>query len=213
MSEVIALFGGTFDPVHIGHLHAVSDAAKQVGLTKVRLLPCHIPPHKSGPKVSAEHRLAMLELVCRDWPLFSVDKRELERDTPSYTVETLRQFRQASPKAALIFIIGMDSLKSLDSWYHWPELLKLCHLLVCQRGDCPAEFNPTIQALLAQHQTDNPERLKDTPYGHILLAETREVSQSSTALRQTLAQGREPDLLPPAVLAYIQQHKLYQAPC
>lgn len=212
MTEVIALFGGTFDPVHMGHLYAVSDAAKHVALNNVRLLPCHIPPHKSGPKVSAAHRLAMLELVCQDWPLFSVDTRELNRNQPSYTVETLRQYRQESPAAALIFIIGMDSLKSLDTWYHWQELLKLCHILVCQRGNCPAEFNPTIQTLLREHQTDNPARLKATTHGHILLAQTRAVRQSSTELRQTLAKGQQPNLLPPAVLTYIQQHKLYQVP-
>lgn len=210
MTAPLTLFGGTFDPVHLGHLQVATEAARQADLDKVYLLPCHIPPHKAGPHASPAHRLAMLQRVCQEWPLFEVDDRELRQHRPSYTVETLRQCRAQDSHRPIIFILGMDSLKNLNTWFQWQELMSLCHLLVCRRGNCEEDFNLDIKALLARHQTQDPEHLKRQPCGHILLADTSIISQSSSQVRRALIQGNTPALLPACVLAYIQQHQLYQ---
>lgn len=134
MASLQALFGGTFDPIHYGHLQTVEALARQVGLRQVTLLPNNVPPHRPQPEASAAQRVAMVELAIADRPLFNLDTRELARQTPSWTVETLEQLRAERGAAQpLAFIIGQDSLLSLHKWHRWESLLDLCHLLVCQR--------------------------------------------------------------------------------
>ncbi|ALS97933.1 nicotinate-nucleotide adenylyltransferase [Lacimicrobium alkaliphilum] len=210
--DMLAILGGTFDPVHIGHLQPVSEASKELGLEQVRLLPCHIPPHKQMPHSSPEHRLAMLELACKQWPLFVVDSRELKWNKPSYSVDTLRDFRtEFGNHLPLVFFIGMDSLCNLDSWHEWQSLFEYCHLVVCQRGDILPDFNVNIARLVSERQTDDPGALKHKACGLIYLAKTSLVPVSSTAIRTALNQGDiNPAWLPAGVLDYIQQHQLYQ---
>lgn len=209
MQTPLGIFGGTFDPVHLGHLLPVTDAAREIGLHRVKLLPCHIPAHKATPTVSAAQRLAMVRLVCAKWPLFELDDRELRRDSPSYSVDTLNEYRREEGNRPLVFFIGLDSLKNLNSWHRWQEILTLCHLVVCRRGDCLASFNPDVSRLLEQHRTRDARHLKEKPAGLIYLADTRELAISSTELRESLARGEATDLLPEEVLAYIQLHGLY----
>jgi nicotinate-nucleotide adenylyltransferase len=210
--DMLAIFGGTFDPVHIGHLQPVSEASKELGLQQVRLLPCHIPPHKQTPHSSPKHRLAMLELACQQWPLFVVDDRELRWNQTSYSVDTLRDFRaEFGNHRPLVFFIGMDSLCNLDCWHEWQSLFDYCHLVVCRRGDILPDFNVNIASLVSQRQTDDPEALKRQACGLIYLAKTSLITVSSTAVRAALSQGNiNPAWLPAGVLDYIQQHQLYQ---
>ncbi|MBI3310128.1 MAG: nicotinate-nucleotide adenylyltransferase [Serratia liquefaciens] len=129
-----ALFGGTFDPIHYGHLRPVEALAAEVGLNRVTLLPNHVPPHRPQPEANAQQRLKMVELAIAGNPLFAVDDRELHRTTPSYTIETLEAIRKERGAALpLAFIIGQDSLLTLHKWHRWQSLLDTCHLLVLAR--------------------------------------------------------------------------------
>nr|WP_278979482.1 nicotinate-nucleotide adenylyltransferase [Providencia alcalifaciens] len=208
-----ALFGGTFDPIHYGHLRPVEALAKQVGLQKVILLPNHVPPHRPQPEASPAQRLEMVKLAIQDNPLFSVDTRELRRDTPSFTLETLSELRQElGEQQPLAFIIGQDSLLSINTWHGWTQLLDKCHLLVCARPGYATHFDdPDMQQWLQQHQVTEPQILSETPSGSIFIGDTPLVNISATEIREQLGLGQAcDDLLPHAVYHYIQQQNLYQ---
>lgn len=208
-----ALFGGTFDPIHYGHLRPVEALAKQVGLKKVILLPNHVPPHRPQPEATPAQRLEMVRLAIQNNPLFTIDTRELERDTPSYTIDTLTALRkEMGPKQPLAFIIGQDSLLSINSWHGWERLLDNCHLLVCSRPGYATRFSdPLMQAWLEQHRSEDPNQLSKTPNGNIFLADTPLINISATEIRQKLSDGNLcTDLIPDAVIEYIKQQHLYQ---
>lgn len=213
MSELSALFGGTFDPVHYGHLHPAEALAQQVGLKKVTLMPNNVPPHRPQPEASAAQRVAMLQCAIADRPLFDIDTRELQRQTPSWTVTTLEALREErGPRQPLGFIIGQDSLLSLHKWHRWQELLSLCHLLVCKRPGYATEMgSPEMQQWLEQHQTQDSAALHNAPAGHIWLAETPLYAISATEIRQRRHQGQScSTLLPAAVIDYIDRTGLYR---
>ncbi|EFB74236.1 nicotinate-nucleotide adenylyltransferase [Providencia rustigianii] len=208
-----ALFGGTFDPIHYGHLRPVEALAKQVGLQRVILLPNHVPPHRPQPQASPMQRLEMVQLAVQNNPLFTIDTRELQKSTPSYTLETLSELREElGSTQPLAFIIGQDSLLSINTWYGWEQLLDKCHLLVCARPGYSTHFaDPQMQQWLNQHQTDNPRQLSLQAKGLIFIADTPLVNISATEIRQKLSSGDScNDLIPNAVLEYIQAHHLYQ---
>ncbi|EMI5492511.1 nicotinate-nucleotide adenylyltransferase [Providencia stuartii] len=209
-----ALFGGTFDPIHYGHLRPVEALAKQVGLEKVILLPNHVPPHRPQPEASPTQRLEMVRLAIQDNPLFTIDTRELERNSPSYTIETLTTLRkEMGSEQPLAFIIGQDSLLSINTWHGWEQLLNNCHLLVCSRPGYATNFSdPQMQAWLAEHKTDDPNQLSHTPSGYIFLGDTPLVDISATEIRKNLNSGQlNSNLIPPAVMSYIQQQQLYHS--
>ncbi|NRN28891.1 nicotinate-nucleotide adenylyltransferase [Photorhabdus heterorhabditis] len=208
-----ALFGGTFDPIHYGHLHPIETLAHQIGLKRVILLPNHVPPHRPQPEATAQQRLTMVRLATQDHPLFTIDTRELERTTPSYTIDTLESFRQElGERQSLAFIIGLDSLLSLHTWHRWPELLNICHLLVCARPGYQTQLSiAEMQQWLTQHQIYDPALLNSKPNGYIYLADTPLLRISATDIRQRLQQGLNcDDLLPPLVQKYIDSQELYR---
>ncbi|MEQ4530829.1 MAG: nicotinate-nucleotide adenylyltransferase [Mixta sp.] len=213
MASLHALYGGTFDPIHYGHLKTVEALAHEVGLQQVTLLPNNVPPHRPQPEASTAQRVAMVKLAIADRPLFTLDTRELERETPSYTVETLEQLRaERGVEQPLAFIIGQDSLLSLHKWHRWQQLTALCHLLVCQRpGYDRAMPTPELQRWLDRHQTHNVSALHQQPGGLIWLADTPLVPVSATEIRTRRHQGLAcDDLLPAAVIDYINQQGLYR---
>ncbi|MGG4607702.1 nicotinate-nucleotide adenylyltransferase [Providencia sp. Me31A] len=213
VSGLQALFGGTFDPIHYGHLRPVEALAKQVGLEKVILLPNHVPPHRPQPEASPLQRLEMVKLAIQDTPLFTIDTRELEKNSPSYTIETLVQLRQEmGATQPLAFIIGQDSLLSINTWHGWERILDNCHLLVCARPGYATQFSdPIMHAWLSQHQTLDPVRLNQTANGYIFIGNTPLVNISATQIRKKLNTGDScSELIPDAVLQYIHQQHLYQ---
>ncbi|MGL4984493.1 MAG: nicotinate-nucleotide adenylyltransferase, partial [Plesiomonas sp.] len=128
---LIGLYGGTFDPIHRGHIEPVSALATEIGLTQVRLLPNNLPPHRPQPHANAQQRADMVALVCQQYPLFVPDLRELAHSNPSYTINTLEDIRQEiGTEQPLAFIIGQDSLLSLPTWHRWQALLGVAHLIV-----------------------------------------------------------------------------------
>ncbi len=212
-SRLIALYGGTFDPIHYGHLKPVEAMAKAAALSRVIILPNNVPPHRPQPAASSEQRKNMVALAVKGNPLFQIDCRELNRTTPSWTVETLESFRRDyGNEQPLAFIIGQDSLLTLHRWHRHEALLSLCHLLVCRRpGYALKMANRQRQQWLEAHTTQNPSCLHTLPAGKIFLADTPEYAISATAIRERIARGDTcTDALPAAVRAYITQEKLYR---
>ncbi|WP_264385657.1 nicotinate-nucleotide adenylyltransferase [Siccibacter colletis] len=207
-----ALFGGTFDPIHCGHLRVVEALAQQVKLARITIMPNNVPPHRPQPMASSIQRKEMVALAIADNPLFALDERELQRTTPSYTADTLAQWREEQGYTRpLAFIIGQDSLLTLPTWYHAGRLLSLCHILVCRRPGYPVQMkSEEEQRWLEAHLTNDPALLHQEPAGRIWLADTPLVDISATAIRQRLQRGQScRELLPEAVENYIRAHRLY----
>ncbi len=213
MTDLYAVYGGTFDPVHYGHLRPVEALARIVGLEQVTIMPNNVPPHRPQPEASSEQRRDMVELAIRNRPLFRLDERELQRATPSWTVETLETLRrELGPQRPLAFIIGQDSLLGLPGWHRYEALMDLCHLLVCRRpGYAPDMPNAGHQAWLNRHLTHSVGELHQLPAGRIFMADTPLWDISATEIRQRLAARRGCEaLIPEAVLDYINQTGLYR---
>lgn len=208
-----AIYGGTFDPIHYGHLNVAEALAEHLRLTQIVLMPNNVPPHRPQPQASSAQRKSMIALAIANNPLFRLDCRELRRATPSWTVETLEEIRaEIGMTQPLGFIIGQDSLHSISHWHQWEKLLSLCHLLVCRRPGYPLEMaTPMLQKWLNDHQTQRVDSLHSCPAGYIYLAPTPLYDISATEVRRRLTQGLScQDQLPPAVWQYIQRHHLYR---
>lgn len=208
-----ALFGGTFDPIHYGHLTPVEALAQQVGLQHIILLPNNVPPHRPQPEANAQQRLKMVELAVADNPLFSIDARELLRDSPSFTIDTLENLRkERGAELPLAFIIGQDSLLSLHKWHRWQSILDVCHLLVCARpGYSQTLETPELQQWLDERRVLDPQALNLQPQGLIYLADTPLLDISATDIRHRRHNSEScDDLLPRAVQRYIELQGLYR---
>lgn len=207
-----AFFGGTFDPIHYGHLRPVEALAQEVGLQRITLLPNHVPPHRPQPEANAQQRLHMVELAIENNPLLFVDERELHRTTPSYTIDTLEELRtERGTERPMAFIIGQDSLLTLHYWHRWQSLLDYCHILVCGRSGYADKLDtPELERWLEQHRTTDVNALKQRPNGLIYLAHTPLLDISATDIRQRKRNGINcDDLLPENVQRYIEQQGLY----
>lgn len=212
---LIAFYGGTFDPIHYGHLRPVIALARLVNLQQVILLPNNVPPHRPQPVASAQQRLAMARLALAELadPLFTLDERELKRPTPSYTIETFEALRREyGPDAPLAFIIGQDSLLTLPQWHRGLELPTLCHLLVCARpGYDHGLADKRDTRWLTRRLTRDPQALHRQPAGLIYCAATPELAISASDIRARYREGRPCDgLLPPSVQGYIDAQGLYR---
>ena len=205
----IGLLGGTFDPVHVGHLALARSAIEALRLDRVILLPSGRPWQKPELRTPGEHRLAMVRLAIAGDARLSVDDLELRREGRTYTIDTLIALRHAlGTHCALVLLLGSDQLHNLASWHRWHELLDYAHLAVTQRERVPLSGLPAeVEALLATHGRD---ALPDAPAGSIVLFRMPPVPVSATALRAQLAASARPDgLVPLAVLDYIDRHRLY----
>lgn len=210
LTAPIGLLGGTFDPIHFGHLRPALAARQALRLGELRLLPNRVPPHRASPLCTPEQRLAMVRLAAAEFDLV-VDERELHRDRPSWTIDTLEELRRELPDTPLCFLMGMDSLLSLPSWHRWDELLNLAHLVVSLRpGWDLKEADPRVRDLLARHVTTEVAAIHGQRAGQIWLAHNAPLALSSTGIRALLAVGKSPgDLLPRSVADYIRQQGLY----
>lgn len=209
-----ALFGGTFDPIHYGHLRPVATLAAQLGLQKITLLPNNVPPHRPQPEASPAQRAEMISLAIANQPLFDIDRRELQRETPSWTIDTLIDIRrERGDRQPLGFIIGQDSLLTLHKWHRWQELLDYCHLLVLKRPGYAEEMStPEQQSWLESHRTEDISYLHQQPGGSVFLADSALLPISATEIRERRHAGLSCDkLLPPEVIAWMDQQGLYSA--
>jgi len=205
---MIGVFGGTFDPVHFGHLRAALEVKESLGLSQVRLIPSAQPPHRDQPGVSADSRLHMLELAVAGQPDFAVDNRELLRAGRSYMIDTLQSLRQDFPEQSLLLIIGMDAFAKLESWYRWQQLFDFAHVIVMTR---PNYQPPSLTAFLAARHQQQLATLTIKKSGCLFFLPITALDISATAIRTIFAQQRNPKyLLPDAVIDYINQHNLYR---
>jgi nicotinate-nucleotide adenylyltransferase len=213
-------YGGTFDPVHLGHL-AIARAARDQLQVAVRLLPAADPPHRAPPGADAEQRAQMLALAIGDEPGLLLDRRELERaarqpGVPSYTVDTLRELRaELGPHQPIAWLVGADSLLGLTGWHQWEALFGLAHFIVADRPGSPLEQDlpPALAAALEGRWARHERELLGSPAGCVLRLQAPLREESASAVRQRIAAGGDWQALLPAVVAdYIAQRGLYGAP-
>lgn len=211
MARRIGILGGTFNPVHVAHLRGALEVAEQLALDELRLIPSARPPHRAAPQVTAEQRLAMVRLAVENEPRLAVDDRELRRNKPSFTIDTLESLRgELTADDQLFLLLGWDAFCGLPTWQRWQELLQHCHILVLQRPDADSEAPEALRDLLAARSVSDPQGLVG-PSGQIAFVWQTPLAVSATQIRHLLAEGRSVRfLVPDAVLAYIQTHGLYR---
>lgn len=205
-----AIFGGTFDPIHNGHLQTATALVKELGIATLALMPSAVPPHRSQPDASPEQRLDMVKLASQPHTAFTVEDWELRQDRPSFTTNTLSEFKAQFPDDTLFFVMGMDSLMSLHRWHQWRQLIEYAHLVVMPRAGVP--FNPQndeLKTFISTHLTHDKNTLNEQSQGLLYIAETPMVDVSATELRKQLQQREKKLPLPSNVYDYIRQHQLY----
>lgn len=204
---MIGIYGGTFNPIHFGHLRTALEVKELFNLQQLRLIPCRLPAHRKQPDVDAEMRLAMLNLASADTPGFYVDRRELDREGPSYMVDTLATLREEYPQTGLILFIGLDAFAGLSTWHQWQRLFDYAHVVVMTRPQCATSDLP---AFLQQRVCADHNSLRQQMAGLLFFQNVTALDISATTLRALIASGRNPKfLLPDAVISYIRRHQLY----
>lgn len=215
MSSVprIAMLGGTFDPVHVGHLRSAVELGEALALDAVHMIPVHVPPHRKAPGISAEHRLAMLEAGIGDTPGLVADDREVRRSGHSYSVDTLAALREEwGEQARLVMAVGHDAFLGLPEWHQRERLLSLAHIVVIDRPDHEAPLEPELAALIEGREVSTIEALMASPGGNLLrLRLPSRMAIAATEVRRRLQQGLSVRyLIPEPVERYIATHGLYR---
>ncbi|WP_412756762.1 nicotinate-nucleotide adenylyltransferase [Legionella bozemanae] len=208
----IAIFGGTFDPIHNGHLQTSKFIQTHIKFDSYIFLPCKTPTIKPPTLANNEQRVEMLKLAIKEIPDFKLDLREIERDTPSYMVETLESFRLEYPKSSITLIIGYDAFLSLPRWYQWEKIITLANLLVINRNEFSRQAVPkTMQEFLEKYQTKSKAELLNTQAGRVFLFDAGNYDISSTSIREEIEKGADvKNKLPHTVYEYIKDQGLYQ---
>src|SRR5690242_9784521 len=199
--QPLAILGGTFDPVHLGHLRAAWEASEALD-AEVRLMPAHVPPHRPAPVASAQQRVAILRAALAGQGRLMLDTRELDRNGPSYTFDTLVSLRAEINERPLVLLIGSDAFAGLPSWHRWRELFGLAHFGVLTRPGHVPPLPPELTAETARREVLRADALCSNPHGHVVRIAITQLEISATRIRALLREGREPRwLLPEAVLA------------
>lgn len=208
---MIGLFGGTFDPIHFGHLRSALEVMETLSLEELRFIPAHAPPHRDVPLITPEQRSQMVAVAISEQPGFELDTCELERNGPSYSVDTLRDFRKRyGENTSLMMLLGTDAFAGLPRWHRWTELIRLAHIVVMQRPGGDYNFDTIPEDFLHQHLTDDPAALHHSPAGSILRVPVTQLGISATDIRERLRQGRSVRyLMPQALIETIISLKLY----
>lgn len=207
------MLGGTFDPVHLGHLRSAVELYEALKLDKVLMVPARVPPHREAPGVSAADRLAMLEAGIGDTSGLVADGRELQREGPSYSVDTLAQLRvELGESARLVMVVGHDAFLKLAEWHAPERLFDFAHVVVIERPGHAAELPVALRELLAGREVEDAEALFAQPAGGVLrLALPSRMTISATEVRQRLSDGQSIRyLVPERVESFIQTRNLYR---
>ena len=208
---MIAIFGGTFDPVHSGHINMALQCVKTFNLNTLYFMPCALPAHKAAPGISTQHRIGMLNAAIAPYSHFELDLRELNRTGPSYSLLSLQELRKENPTTPILFLIGMDSFNNLDKWFEWQAITQLCHIVIYQRPAQHCNVTGDLENYMQQSKTDEITVLEQTLAGklYFLSGETHDAA-SSTIRKQLKKSNKKNELLPDAVSHYIEVHQLYQ---
>ena len=211
LSPLVGVFGGTFNPVHYGHLRSALELVERLQLEQLRLMPSASPPHRDAPECSAERRAAMLELAVSGEPRLVCDAREMQRPGKSYTIDSLIELRgELGAQRGLCMVLGCDAVQDIATWHRWQELLDWAHIVIIARPGWQLPRAGKLAQWLKAHQLESPELLRQRPCGGIVIEELRPLAISSTEIRDLLASGRSARyLMPQSVLDYIQTHTLY----
>lgn len=217
LSEPLGLFGGTFDPVHFGHLRLAEEAVGHLGLGGVRWIPAGQPPHRGRPQVTAAQRLAMVLRSTAGNARFSVDASEVEAAAPSYTVTTLERLRgELGPAQPLVLLVGADAFAGLPTWHRWRDIFSLAHVAVSHRPGFPVaagSLPPALAGEFAARRLTDPAGLRLAAAGAIVTFTMTQLAISATQLRALFANGKSARyLLPDSVLDYINLNQLYKSP-
>lgn len=209
MQQAIGIMGGTFDPVHYGHLRPAIDVANALGLDHVRLIPSAQPPHRDAPVANAKQRLTLLQLATKAAPELDVDDRELMRDGPSYTIDTLKSLRTDFPENPLYLLLGTDAFLGLYQWHQWQDILNYANIVVMQRPQQQLAIPEQMKTWFEAHHTDSTET---TLAGNVLTVPVTQLAISATQIRGLLERSASPQfLLPDSVIQLIEMLGLYGA--
>lgn len=207
----IGVFGGTFDPIHYGHLRSAFEMLQALDFEQVRFIPCGDPPHRGVTFASAEERFRLVEEAIAGQEGFVADDRELRRDGPSYTVDTLATLREEFPDRSLGLIVGMDAFLGLPGWYRWDEILDFAHIVVAHRPGWKAPDIGVLGELIAEHGTHRVQNLHTVTHGRLHIHAVTQLEIASTEIRELVAAGRDPRfLMPDAVRNAIEETGLYK---
>jgi nicotinate-nucleotide adenylyltransferase len=211
---MIGIFGGTFDPIHLGHLRTALEVKQALRLERVHFIPCFSPPHRAAPHAGAQQRLALVEAALQQQEDFIVDPREIQRGGPSYMIDTLQSLRAEYPQQGLCLIIGMDAFYYFDTWKAYLQILDLAHVVVMHRpgGDLQQlQTRAAVYTLFKARGVNDPQLLQQQPAGFIWVQPVTALAISATAIRAQLANGEDIRyLVPDQVRQLIQQQGLYQ---
>ena len=208
--KLIGILGGTFDPIHNAHLHIAQHLLNNLPLTEVRFIPSKTPVHRDPPLASTEQRLDMVKLAIREEERFVIDTREIDRDTPSYMIETLQSLRDEVKDTSLALILGLDVFCQLDTWHQWKDLITYAHIIVVNRPEYPNTFSQPIQQLLDEHQVEDAHKLFTQSAGCIFFIGIPPSTISATTIREHITNGESiKNLVPESVWQYINTQELY----
>lgn len=211
MAKPIGILGGTFDPVHNGHIRMAIECYERLDLEEVRLVPLHTPPHRSEPAASPEQRYKMLETATQKLDVLKVDDCELARGGISYTIETVKTMRKKFNRKSLCLLMGTDAFNSMYTWYQWKDLLNFVHIVIAERpGNIISPDNPELQDLLVSRQASNLTSLYDSPSGKIFEITIPLLDISSSQIRNIFLSKKNPAmLLPDNIIEYIETNHIY----
>ena len=193
----IGIFGGTFDPIHYGHLRTAFELLQTLRFAEVRFIPCGDPPHRGETFATAVLRLEMVRLATRNEPDFIVDDRELRREGPSYSVDTLASLRGEFPNRSLCLITGMDAFLELPTWHRWDEILNYAHIVVAHRPGWQVPDDGALGVLLGDKRTRRADDLHEKLQGNIYVHAVTQLEIASTDIRSLVADGYDPRYLMP----------------
>lgn len=206
---MIGVYGGTFDPIHFGHLRTILDVKERLGLQQIRLVPCSQPVHRGRPCATVQHRFAMLQQATENISGFVVDTQEMVRDKPSYMIETLKSLRQQFRQQSLILIMGGDAFEKINTWFQWQQLFDYAHIVVMQRPGSDID-NVNLPLFLQVKLTQNAADLARKEHGCLYFQNVIQLDISATQIRQKVAQHESIDfLLPNNIIKYIRDNNLY----
>ena len=210
--QPIGLFGGTFDPLHYGHLRTAFELWQALKLAEVRFMPTGSPPHREQPLAPAQLRLEMVKAAVADQPAFVVDDREVRRTGVSYSVDTLTELRAEYPQRSLCLLLGMDAFLGLPNWHRWRELLDLAHIIVAHRPGWRAPTMGPLGEVMVDRGTGSVRDLHEQRAGRIYVHAVTQLEISSTELRQLISQGRDPRyIVPEEVRRIIRETRCFAA--
>jgi nicotinate-nucleotide adenylyltransferase len=207
MKKPIGILGGTFDPIHLGHIHLATQVMQKFNLAKIKFIPCFQSPTRDLPEASACDRAMMIKLAIKPYSQFALDEREIKLAQKSYTIKTLKSLSQEYPDTPLALIMGTDAFSLLPTWHAWQKIIELTHIIVVQRPN-----TTSIPHILPSHHSANTQLLYTHLAGYVFTVDIAALPISSSAIRTLLQHNKNiQNLVPQIVNNYIREHNLYTA--